>query len=242
MGAEPAWALLSLSMPHSDERWIDAFASGLYALAERHGVALVGGDTVAGPLVITVEVLGFVPPAAALRRSGAGVGDLIIVSGAPGVAAAGLEELQAGRATFQSKDARVRRFLRAEPRLALGRALRGFATAAMDVSDGLLGDLGKLARASGVRACIDLERLPVAPELAGYTLAEQERLVLHGGDDYELLFTLPADHFGHIAHLAEAGGCSLRCIGSMVRGEGVECRRDEARVDVAGKGYDHFAS
>jgi len=242
MGAEPAWALLSLSMPHSDERWLAGFADGLYALAERHGVALVGGDTVSGPLVVTVEVLGFVPPAVALRRSGARAGDLIIVSGAPGVAAAGLEELQSGRATFQSKDARVRRFLRAEPRLALGRALRGFATAAMDVSDGLLGDLGKLARASGMGACIDLERLPLAPELAAYPLAEQERLVLHGGDDYELLFTLPADHFGYIAQLAEAGGCSLRCLGSMVRGEGVECRRDGVRVDVAGKGYDHFAS
>jgi len=242
MGAEPAWALLSLSMPRCDERWLAGFADGLYALAERHGVALVGGDTVSGPLVVTIEVLGFVPPAAALRRSGARAGDLIIVSGAPGVSAAGLEELQAGRATFESKDARVRRFLRAEPRLALGRALRGFATAAMDVSDGLLGDLGKLARASGVGACIDLERLPIAPELAAYPLAEQERLVLHGGDDYELLFTLPADHFGHIAHLANAGGCSLRCLGSMVQGEGVECRRDGARVNVAGKGYDHFAS
>ncbi len=242
MGAEPAWALLSLSLPRADERWLGEFAAGLYALAERHGVALVGGDTVAGPLVITVEVLGFVPPAEALRRSGARAGDLVIVSGEPGVSAAGLEELQSGRATFESKDARVRRFLRAEPRLALGRALRGFATAAMDVSDGLLGDLGKLARASGVRACIDLERLPVAPELAAYSLAEQERLVLHGGDDYELLFTLPSDHFGHIAHLAETGACSLRCIGAMAPGEGVECRRDGVRVNVAGKGYDHFAS
>ena len=236
MGAEPAWALLSLSLPHPDERWLAEFASGLYALAGRHGVALVGGDTVAGPLVITIEVLGFVPPTAALRRSGARASDLIIVSGAPGVAAAGLEELQAGRATFESKDARVRRFLRAEPRLALGRALRGFATAAMDVSDGLLGDLGKLARASGVRACIDLERLPVAPELAAYSLADQERLVLQGGDDYELLFTLPADHFGHIAHLAEAGACSLRCIGVMEQGEGVECRRDDVRVNVTWQG------
>ncbi len=235
MGAEPAWALLSLSLPGVDEQWLAGFASGLYALAERHGVALVGGDTVAGPLVITIEVLGFVPPAQALRRTGARAGDLIIVSGAPGVSAAGLEELQAGRATFDSKDARVRRFLRAEPRLALGRALRGFATAAMDVSDGLLGDLGKLARASGVRACIDLERLPVAPELAAYSLAEQERLVLQGGDDYEILFTLPADHFGHIAHLAEAGACSLRCIGAMVAGEGVECRRDGRARALRGK-------
>jgi thiamine-monophosphate kinase len=242
MGAEPAWALLALSMPRSDERWLADFANGLYALAERHGVALVGGDTVSGPLVVTIEVLGFVPPAAALLRSGARAGDLIVVSGGLGVAAAGLEELQSGRATFESKDARVRRFLRAEPRLALGRALRGFATAAMDVSDGLLGDLGKLARSSGVGACIDLERLPLAAELAAYPLAEQERLVLHGGDDYELLFTLPSGHFGHIAHLSAAGGCSLRCIGSMVPGEGVECRRDGVRVHVTGKGYDHFAS
>jgi thiamine-monophosphate kinase len=242
MGAEPAWALLSLSLPRPDERWLADFADGLYALAERHGVALVGGDTVSGPLVITIEVLGFVPAAAALLRAGARAGDLIVVSGAPGVAAAGLEELASGRATFESRDARVRRFLRAEPRLALGRALRGLATAALDVSDGLLGDLGKLARSSGVGACIDLERLPVAPELAAYPLAEQERLVLHGGDDYELLFTLPAAHLGRVASLAAAGGCSLRCIGSMVQGEGVECRRNGTRVNVAGKGYDHFAT
>ena len=241
MGAEPAWALLSLSLPKADERWLAGFAEGLHALAERHRVALVGGDTVSGPLVITVQVLGFVPPNAALRRSGAQAGDLLCVSGAPGVAAAGLEELRAGRASFDSKDARVRRFLRAEPRLALGRALRGVATAAMDVSDGLFGDLGKLSRSSGVRACVDLERLPIAPELAGYSLAEQERLVLHGGDDYELLFTLPSDHFGLIPRLADEGGCNLRCIGAMTAGAGVECRRDGAQVVIAGSGYDHFA-
>ena len=241
MGADPAWALLSLSLPAADESWIAGFAGGLHALAERHGVALVGGDTVSGPLVVTVEVLGFVPPDVALRRSGASAGDLICVSGSPGVSAAGLAELQAGRATFDAKDARVQRFLRAEPRLALGRALRGVATAAMDVSDGLLGDLRKLAQASGVRACIDVERLPIAEELASYPLAEQERLVLHGGDDYELLFTLPSDHFGLIARLAQAGGCSVRCIGAMAAGAGVECRRDGMPIAMEGVGYDHFA-
>jgi thiamine-monophosphate kinase len=241
MGAEPAWALLSLSMPQADEEWIEGFAAGLMGLAERHGVALVGGDTVAGPLVVTIELMGFVPPASALRRAGARAGDLICVSGSPGVAAAGLAELQSGRATFESKDPRVRRFLRAEPRLELGRALRGVATAAMDVSDGLLGDLGKLAQASGVRACIDCERLPVAPELSPYPLAEQERLVLQGGDDYELLFTLPADQFGSIAPLAQAGGCNVRCIGAMTAGSGVECRRDGAPIAMEAPGHDHFA-
>lgn len=241
MGAEPAWALLSLSLPAADEAWVAGFAAGLHALAEKHDVALVGGDTVAGPLVITIEVLGFVPPELALRRSGARTGDLICVSGAPGVAAAGLAQLQSGQASFASSDPRVRRFLRAEPRLALGRALRGVATAAMDVSDGLVGDLGKLAQASGVRACIDLERLPVAAELEGYPLAEREHLVLHGGDDYELLFTLPSDQFDQIQPLAQAAGCNVRCIGTMTAGAGVECRRDGAPVAVEGRGYDHFA-
>lgn len=241
MGAEPAWALLSLSMPGPDEGWLAEFARGLYELADTHGVALVGGDTVSGPLVVTIEVLGFVPPAQALRRAGARPGDLVFVSGSPGVAAAGLEQLRSGKATFESMDPRVRRFLRAEPRLALGRALRGVATSAMDVSDGLLGDLGKLARASGVGARIDLERLPVAPELVGHAAVERERYVLHGGDDYELLFTLPSEASSRVPELALKGGCGLHCIGEMVASAGLECRRGGQRVEIVGSGYDHFA-
>jgi thiamine-monophosphate kinase len=205
-------------------------------------VALVGGDTVAGPLVITVEVLGFVPPAEALRRSGARIGDAVYVSGTPGVAAAGLELLRAGRAGFDSQDPRVRRFLRAEPRLALGRALRGVATAAMDISDGLLGDLRKLAAASGVGAVLDLETLPLAGvHAAGTSPAAAERLVLHGGDDYELLFTVPAAAIARVASIATATGCPLHRIGTVVAGAGVACRRAGTPVDVAGQGYDHFA-
>jgi thiamine-monophosphate kinase len=241
MGAEPAWALLSLSIPSSDERWLAEFARGLYQLADTHGVALVGGDTVSGPLVVTIEVLGFVPPAQALRRAGARPGDLVFVSGSPGVAAAGLDLLRSGQATFESMDPRVRRFLQAEPRLALGRELRGVATSAMDVSDGLLGDLGKLARASGVGARIDLERLPVAPELLGHAATERERYVLHGGDDYELLFTLPPATSARVPDLALKGGCGLHCIGEIVAGAGLECRRGGQRVEIVGSGYDHFA-
>jgi thiamine-monophosphate kinase len=241
MGAEPAWALLSLSMPRVAERWLAEFAQGLYGLADTHGVALVGGDTVAGPLVVTIEVLGFVPPDLALRRAGARPGDLVFVSGSPGVAAAGLEQLRSGQATFESLDPRVRRFLRAEPRLALGRALRGVATAAMDVSDGLLGDLGKLLRASGVGARIDLERLPVADELSGYGVSARESYVLHGGDDYELLFTLPPTALNRLPDLVQVGGCQLHCIGAIVAGELLDCRRDGQPVAVNGSGYDHFA-
>lgn len=243
MGADPAWALLSLSMPEADEAWLEAFARGLYGLAVRHDVALVGGDTVCGPRVVTVEVLGFVPPQAALRRSGARPGDVVFVSGAPGVAAAGLDLLRRGEASFAADDPRVRRFLYAEPRLALGRALRGHATAAMDVSDGLLGDLCKLVRASNVAARLELERLPVASALAvHYDRDRCEHYVLHGGDDFELLFTLPAERAESLAPtIAAQVGCALHRIGEVVAGSGVRCLRQGRDEPIAGSGYDHFA-
>jgi thiamine-monophosphate kinase len=243
MGAEPAWALLSLSLPTADEPWLQGFARGFYDLATAHAVALVGGDTVSGPLVATVEVLGFVSPRAALRRSGAQPGDALYVSGSPGVAAAGLELLRSGAASFDYDDARVRRFLRAEPRLALGRALRGQATAAMDVSDGLLGDLAKLARASDVAVDLHLDRLPIASPLASnYDVARCERFVLHGGDDYELLFTLPAATADSIAAMiATQAGCGLHRIGDIVPGSGVRCLRKGRPEHITGGGYDHFA-
>jgi thiamine-monophosphate kinase len=243
MGAEPAWALLSLSLPEADERWLEEFARGLHTLASRHGVALVGGDTVSGPCVVTVTVLGYVPAGAALRRDGARPGDTIFVSGTPGMAAAGLQLLRDGRAAFDADDPRVRRLLQAEPRLALGRALRGRATAAMDVSDGLLGDLGKLAAASGVGARVDLERLPVASLLAaGHDRSESERLVLHGGDDYELLFTLPGDDVERrVAEIEAQSGCAIHRIGEIFAGRGVHCLRDGREEAVSGGGYDHFA-
>ena len=243
MGADPAWALLSLSVPDADERWLDEFARGLHALASRHGVALVGGDTVSGPRVVTVEVLGFVAPDAALRRAGARLGDVVFVSGTPGMAAAGLDLLRDGRTTFESDDPRVRRLLYAEPRLALGRALRGRATAAMDVSDGLLGDLAKLTTASRVGARLDLERLPVEPLLAvGHDRSQAERYVLHGGDDYELLFTLPVDAADARAQeIAAEAHCAIHRIGEIVAAPGVTCRRGGRDEPVSGRGYDHFA-
>jgi len=240
MGAEPAWALLSLSLPAADEGWLEAFAAGLYSLAERHGVALVGGDTVRGPRVITITALGFVERGQALRRDGARPGDVLFVSGWPGEAAAGLEALRRGREP-EAEHPLVRRYLYAEPRLALGRALRGKATAAMDVSDGLLGDLGKLCAASGVGASVELERLPVSDALSReHPLADCERFVLSGGDDYELLFTLPA---ADADALESALGplCAVHRIGRIEALAGVRCMRDGQPAPVAVPGYDHFA-
>ena len=243
MGAEPAWALLSLALPRVDEAWLDGFARGLYGLAGAHGVAVVGGDTVAGPRVVTIEALGFVPPAVALTRSGARPGDGLYVSGWPGEAAAGLDLLRKGAAAFDSTDPRVRRFLYAEPRLALGQALRGLATAAMDVSDGLLGDLAKLVRASGVGAVVDLDALPVAPSLAaGGDRALCERYVLRGGDDYELLFTMPEHVPVTIGQLGARGGCAVHRIGTIVTGAGVQCLRAGRVVPIEATGHDHFAA
>lgn len=240
MGADPAWALLSLSLPEARESWLERFAAGLYALASRYGVELVGGDTVRGPLVVTIEALGFVEPARALRRAGAKPGDVLYVSGWPGEAAAGLDALQRG-VSAAADDRLVRRYLFAEPRIALGRALRGRASAAMDVSDGLFGDLTRLCRASGVGARLELERLPVSAELVRrHALPDCERFVLSGGDDYELLFTVPfADAPGLEAELS--GEFQLQRIGEIETGEGVRCLRDGLPARVTGGGYDHFA-
>jgi thiamine-monophosphate kinase len=240
MGADPAWALLSLSMPAVAETWLEKFANALYSLADRHGVALVGGDTVRGPLVVTVQLIGFVPPARALRRDGAQPGDLLFVSGTPGIAAAGLEMLQAGRAEFTSNDSRITRFLYAEPRLSLGRELRGLATAAMDVSDGLLADVGKLCRSSRVAARIDLASLPTEALAGLYPRDVCERLVLQGGDDYELLFTVRPDRLDGVAAVAASAGCPVHRIGTIAAGAEVECLRDGSVVDLGAGGYDHF--
>ncbi len=239
MGAEPAWALLSLSLPEVDEAWLDEFAAGFFALADRCGIELVGGDTVRGPRVITVTALGLVEPGTALRRDGARPGDGVYVSGTPGEAAAGLELLRNGRR--EQAPGLVRRQLYAEPRLALGRALRGLASAAMDVSDGLAGDLARLCAASGVGAELQLERLPVSAGLrASLPPAEAEHCVLYGGDDYELLFTLPA---ARETRLADAIGesCTVTRIGRIVAQGGLRAWRDDRVVDIEARGHDHFA-
>jgi len=208
MGAVPAWSLLALTLPDVDEAWLKEFAAGFGALARAHGLALVGGDTTRGPRMMGVQVLGFLPQGSGLRRSGGQPGDLLCVSGTPGDAAAGLALLQrsisppaAARVTPELDAAAQQlrqRFEFPQPRLALGEALRPLASACIDVSDGLLGDLGKLAAASGCCARVDLERLPRSAALSALVearwLTEDAalRCVLAGGDDYELAFALPA--------------------------------------------------
>jgi len=239
MGAEPAWALLALSLPEPDTHWLEGFARGFHALADRAGLTLVGGDTVRGPRIVTVQVLGFVPAGLALRRDGARPGDVLYASGSLGDAAAGLKLLRDGRRA-DTDSSLVRRYRFAEPRLALGMALRGVASAAIDVSDGLLGDLGKLCDASGVGAILELEQLPLSRALlASFDATQAERFALGGGDDYELAFAVPRAAVSEMeTSLATIG--RITRIGEIVTGHGVRCQRAGQTVEPEIAGYDHF--
>ena len=240
MGAEPAWALLGLTLPSVDEHWLAGFSAGLDALARRFQVALVGGDTTRGPLTVTIALAGNVPTGQALLRSGARPGDDLWVSGTPGDAAAGLAVLQ-GRLPAQgrARDALLHRFQLPEPRVALGMALRGIASACIDISDGLAGDLAKLCAASGVGADVESRELPLSAGLCSAAGPEARlRFALGGGDDYELLFTAPPGQRARLAAL-EAGAV-LRRIGAISETAGV--RIDGAAPErEAGHGFDHFA-
>jgi thiamine-monophosphate kinase len=239
MGAEPAWTLLALSLPEPDTHWLEGFARGFHSLADRAGLTLVGGDTVRGPRVVTVQALGFVPAGLALRRDGARPGDVLYASGSLGDAAAGLKLLRDGRRADNDSPL-VRRYRFAEPRLALGMALRSVASAAIDVSDGLLGDLGKLCDASGVGAILELEQLPLSPALlASFDATQAERFALGGGDDYELVFTVPKAAASDTETSLGPIGRITR-IGEIVAGHGVRCQRAGQTVEPGIAGYDHF--
>lgn len=242
MGAEPAWCTLSLSLPGADPGWVDGFLEGFLALAAEHRVALVGGDTTRGPLAVTVTAHGFVDPGRALRRDGARVGDGVWVSGSLGAAAAALEQWRRGR----DIDPELRERLdRPRPRVALGRALSGVATSCIDVSDGLLADLGHVCAASGVGVRLDVDALPGAGVLRPHFDGDALRtLQATGGDDYELCFTLPAgaDALAAAAASAAATGVEVTRIGTVVAGRGVDAHDREGRPwQLPRTGHEHFA-
>ncbi|OYV78378.1 MAG: thiamine-phosphate kinase [Chromatiales bacterium 21-64-14] len=244
MGAEPAWATLALTVPGVDATWLAAFARGLSALASAHGVALVGGDTTRGPLSITMQALGFLPAGRALRRSGARPGDDLYVTGTLGDAGLALAGLQGRRIVPEDALQALRRRLDTpQPRVAEGLALRDLAVAAIDVSDGLLGDVGHLARASGVGVTIQVDGLPVSDLYRVHMGAECPwDLALTAGDDYELCFAAPAAQAHAVAERFAALRTSVTRIGSVYSGSGVRCqRRDGSAYTPGGTGYDHFA-
>jgi thiamine-monophosphate kinase len=244
MGADARWALLSIALPTDDETWLAAFAAGFFALAERFGVELVGGDTTRGPLTMSVTAMGEVPAGLELRRSGACVGDDVWLSGATGEAALALACLQ-GRARLPAEAlaACQLRLEAPEPRLELGGRLRGIATGAIDVSDGLLADLGHILESSAVAAELQFEALPRAAALAACAdAALAQTCLLSGGDDYELVFTAPAAARADVAALAPELGVALTRIGRILPGapRAVVRRADGSEVAAARRGFDHF--
>jgi thiamine-monophosphate kinase len=239
MGAEPAWAMLALTLPAalpgSQTDWLARFCLAFDRLARRYGVALVGGDTTSGPLSVSVQVQGLVPLGQAVRRRGAAPGDLVCVSGTLGDAALALRRLLAGEPL--QEDLRLR-LDRPEPRVALGLALRGVASAMIDCSDGLAADLGHMLDASGVGAEIQLGSLPQSAAVAE---ARDWSLSLACGDDYELCFTLPPDRRSALAGLAAEAGVAITVVGRIDQGQGLRCRLpDGSDLHLARTGYDHF--
>ena len=238
MGAEPAWCTLSLSLPQSDPAWIEGFLDGFLDLAGQHDIALVGGDTTRGPLSIAVTAMGLVEPGRALRRDGARVGDEVWVTGTLGDAAGGLALLD--REPVPALRARLDR---PTPRVAAGRALAGIATACVDVSDGLLADLGHVCARSHVAARLDVDALPASAALME-VIGEADRIALQasGGDDYELCFTAPADAGADIGAVSAQLGLRITRIGRIVAGEGVHPVDAKSQPwSSPRRGYDHFA-
>ncbi|HVC37937.1 MAG TPA: thiamine-phosphate kinase [Gammaproteobacteria bacterium] len=241
MGAQPAWALLALSMPQADAEWTQEFARGFFALAERYQIELVGGNLARGPLNITVTVHGFVTPGQALTRKGARPGDQVFVTGWLGDAAAGLQRLQAHAAVTET-DSCVQRFCFPEPRIRAGLALRGIASAAVDVSDGLSADLGHLLEASGTGARLEVERLPLSPSLLQHGTREQAiNMALSGGDDYELCFSVPSERMTLLESCEHELDCPVTRIGEITTEKTLRClRHDRSQWPLPVAGYKHF--
>lgn len=244
MGAQPRWAMLALALPDADESWLAAFADGFFKCADQYGVELIGGDTTRGPLNLSVTIMGEVPKQLALRRDAAKVGDDIWVSGTLGGAALGLAALQNKVKLDETDLAHCLRALETpQPRVALGLALHGIAHAAIDISDGLLADLGHILECSEMGAELDFDLLPVHPALAPRLAENWARSCLcAGGDDYELCFTAHPEREREIAAIGERLGLRLTRIGCIVPGHELALRDASGQlVAVEKEGYDHFA-
>lgn len=254
MGADPLCFTLALTLPAADESWLQAFSAGLRKAASDYRCSLVSGDTTRGPLAITLQVHGIVPQGAAMRRSGARPNDVIFVSGQLGNSAAWVQLMNENRLGDKNMAHACELFSQdyflPQPQLALGKMLRNHAHSAIDISDGLLADLGHLCSASRVKAEIQLDKLPLSPELR-QTFSESDalRLALTGGDDYQLCFTVPENKWRKIVNACDEMECPVTIIGRVLplaAGEvsAVACYdKSGARFDtgsLTATGYSHF--
>ncbi|MDX1390739.1 MAG: thiamine-phosphate kinase [Rheinheimera sp.] len=243
MGAEPAWLSLALTLPAVDEPWLAAFAAGLHETAEYYNCRLIGGDTTRGPLSLTMIAKGIVPRGKALTRAGAKVGDYIYVTGTLGDAALGLKLCQGTHEVSKKHQAHIlQRFHYPSARVALGQALRNIASSAMDLSDGLYGDIAHILKRSGVGASIDVAKLPLSQAVKdSCDTATALQLALSGGEDYELLFTVPEAKRGSLDVLLSPYGIALSCIGRITGVAGkLELKQGEQPFHYQHTGFAHF--
>jgi thiamine-monophosphate kinase len=233
MGAKPLAVTLALTLPKGDENWLQAFADGFFALAERYSVDLIGGDTTSGPLTLTVQALGLVPTGQALRRSTAKSGDIICVTGHLGDAGLGLKINQGY--DCKQPDAALKRFNQPDPQVEMSQALIGIANACIDISDGLVGDLGHILQQSRVGACLDWEALPLSAEVLTYIEdTEDWAMPLTAGDDYELCFTVSPDKLGAISF-------PYTKIGVIEAELGLRLNKSGNIQSLEIKGFEHFS-
>jgi thiamine-monophosphate kinase len=243
MGGKPVAYTLNITHPSWESSWLQSFRSGLFSLAKRYHVSLLSCVAETGPLSITIQIFGFVPPGMALLRSTAKAGDKIVISNCTGDAAAGLA-ISANKITCDkaSKDYLESRLNLPEPRVALGLLLKGIASSAIDISDGFLADLGHILKESGKGAIVYIEDIPLSSSLL--SCFDRERCLefaLSGGDDYELCFTVPADRTGRLADISESCNLGLTCVGEITEGHGLLLKDESGRLHTPiSTGYDHF--
>lgn len=246
MGAEPLWFTLALTLPKNSEylseEWLRSFSRGLFRTANRHEIVLVGGDTTSGPLSITIQVMGAVESHSALRRDGASIGDFVCVTNYLGDGAAALAVIQNRLVVNSEHENYLReRFYRPVPRLKEANLLRGIASAALDISDGLVADLKHICEASDLGAVIDVENLPLSPALLAIKNLDQARIwALSGGDDYELCFTVSPEKMPELAMLIAQEKINATVIGEIIAGSGVQCELEGEAFELAEQGYQHF--
>ena len=248
MGGQPVWFTLAISLPTVDHDWLKGFSTGLSEMATQHNIKLVGGDTTRGPLSITIQIAGQIPTNQALKRSGAKPGDDIYVTGTLGNAAAGLKLLQQDLSEFDTHQQMLIDSLhRPSPRVEVGLALRKLATACIDISDGLVGDLGHILEESMIvsdiiGAELNIECIPLSESLqqSGLAVDVQNELALHGGDDYELCFTAPQSARAAIEAISQQTACHITKIGSIISEQGLFVIDKEQRKAITKTGFDHF--
>ncbi|MEO3681080.1 MULTISPECIES: thiamine-phosphate kinase [Shewanella] len=242
MGAEPAWFTLALTLPSVDQPWLASFSEGLFEIAEYYGIALIGGDTTRGPRSISITINGQVIKGTALTRAGAKNGDWIYVTGTLGDSALGLDILRGAQSVnTEDKEYLINRHYYPTPRVLAGQALRTLATSAIDLSDGLISDIGHVLTASKVGATIDVNKIPLSKSIKA-NLSREDALsyALTGGEDYELLFTVPESQRGAINTALIHAGVKFVKIGQICAGDKLKLVDDGQEFNLISRGFVHF--